>query len=205
MQNYEENIGKHIKEVRKEKQLSQQALADKCGFANTTLSAYENNKKTPDLITIAIIAKALDVSIERLYYGDDNNAFINSVSDDGRKIVNAIYLLWELGVVSYFENYSFNTYEYSDNVKPRGLFLDIVEYSTQIKRFINSLNEFERIKKTYPEPDMYLEMLKTSIANEINNEIRQKAEAEERRKNELETKCAQLKNEISEITRKPKK
>jgi len=198
MQNYEEFIGKHIKEVRTEKQLSQQAVADKCGFANTVLSAYENNKKTPNLITIATIAKALDVSIERLYYGDDNNAFINTVSDDGRKIVNAIYLLWELGVVSYFENYSFDTYEYADNVKPRGLFLNIVEYSTQIKRFINSLNEFERIKKTYPEPDVYLEMLKTSIANEINNEMRQKAEAEEKRKMELEAKRTQLLGEIKE-------
>lgn len=183
MQNYEEFIGKHIKEVRTEKQLSQQAVADKCGFANTVLSAYENNKKTPNLITIATIAKALDVSIERLYYGDDNNAFINSVSDEGRKIVNAIYLLWELGVVSYFEHFGMGMpipmYGNSEDETPNGFFLNIDKYAMPIKRFINSLNEFEHKKDTYPEPDKYLEMLKLSIATEINNEIRQKAEAEE--------------------------
>jgi len=192
MENYEEYIGKNIKEVRLEKNLSQQAVADRCGFANTVLSAYENNKKTPNLITIATIARALDVSIERLYYGDDNNAFINSVSDDGRKIVNSIYLLWELGVISYFENYTHDMYEYSDNMKPAGLFLHIVDYSTQIKRFINSLNEFERIKETYPEPEKYLEMLKVSIATEINNQIKAQKEAEEKRELDLETKRAKF-------------
>lgn len=175
MQDYEEHIGQNIREVRLKKELSQQAVADKCGFANTVLSAYENNKKIPSLTTIAVIAKALDVSIERLYYGDDNNAFINSVSDEGRKIVNSVYLLWELGVISYFENYNHEMYEYSDHVKPIGMYLYIRKYSTQIKRFINSLDEFERIKTTYQEPDKYLEMLKSSIANEINIEIMQKA------------------------------
>ncbi len=144
------------------------------------------------MTTIATIARALDVSIERLYYGDDNNAFINTVSDDGRKIVNSIYLLWNLGVISYFENYSYDMYECSENVKPKGVYLYIREYETQIKRFINSLNEFEKIKKTYQEPDKYLEMLKDSIANEINHEIKEKKELEERRQKELEVNRARF-------------
>lgn len=154
LQNYEAFIGKHIKEVRLEKHLSQQNVAEKCGFSNTVLSAYENNKKVPNLITIALIAKALDVSIERLYYGDDNNAFINAVSDEGRKIVNSVYLLWESGVIRYFDN------------------LGVIKYDMPIRRFLNALNEFEYNKDTYPEPEKYLEMIKTSVATEINNEIK---------------------------------
>ena len=88
---YTQSIRKNIREVRNEKGLSQQALAEKCGFSNTTLSSYENSKKIPGLVTIATIAQNLGVSIERLYYGDENNAFINSVSDDGRKIVNSVF------------------------------------------------------------------------------------------------------------------
>ena len=41
MENYEELIGKNIKEVRQSRGLSQEVLSDMCGFSNTTLSAYE--------------------------------------------------------------------------------------------------------------------------------------------------------------------
>ena len=75
-----------------------------CEISNSTLSAYENSKKIPNLITIAKIAKALGVSIERLYYGDENISFVNSVPDEGRKIVNCVYVLWDLKVISYYEN-----------------------------------------------------------------------------------------------------
>ena len=66
--NYDDNIGKNIREVRLEKKLSQEELARKCGFSNTTLSAYEHSRKIPNLSTIAKIAKELEVTIERLYY-----------------------------------------------------------------------------------------------------------------------------------------
>lgn len=92
MNKLEEGIGKNIREVRLEHGLSQETLAEKCGFSNTTLSAYENSRKIPNLTTIAKIAKQLNVRIERLYYGDENSSFIESESDDGKKIVNSIYL-----------------------------------------------------------------------------------------------------------------
>ena len=93
------SIGRNIYLVRKEKALSQQTLASKCEISNTTLSLYENGKKTPNLYTIAKIARNLGVSIDRLYYGDENMMFINTAPNDGRKIVNAIYLLWEKRVI----------------------------------------------------------------------------------------------------------
>ena len=52
----------------------------------------------------------------------------------------------------------------------------IQTYAFPIKRFIKSLNEFERNKATYPDSEKYLEMLKASIATEINNEIQKKTE-----------------------------
>ncbi len=91
MSTLEKMIGKHIREIRTERGLSQEALAEMCGFSNTTLSSYENGRKNPSLDTIAIIAKKLKVSIERLYYGDENNSFIISEPDEGKKIVNSVY------------------------------------------------------------------------------------------------------------------
>ena len=163
-------IGEHIKNVRKERGLSQQELSDKCGFSNTTLSAYENGRKIPNLITIANIARQLNVSIERLYYGDDNIAFINTVEDDGRKIVNSLFLLWSKDVVNYFEDYK---YMESMGIKGEddGFFLRIMKHTYPIKRLFNGLNEFRDKKDTYTDPEAYLEMLLSSVALEINKEI----------------------------------
>ena len=55
MNEFEIMIGKNIKEVRTQKELSQEVLAKKCGFSNTTLSSYENSRKIPSLTTIATI------------------------------------------------------------------------------------------------------------------------------------------------------
>jgi transcriptional regulator with XRE-family HTH domain len=176
--NYIDCIGENIKSLRLSQGLSQQDLAEKCGFSNTMLSQYENGRKTPSLVTTANIAKALNVSINRLYYGDENIAFINAEPDDGRKIVNSIYLLWEKGIISYFEYYSYgfnplDGMENNDNEKEinkTGIFLHIVEHAIPIKRLIIALNEFKERQDTYPDPNAYLEMLLASVASEINKE-----------------------------------
>jgi len=184
MNTLEKGIGKNIRDLRLERGLSQEALAGLCNFSNTTLSAYENSRKIPNLTTVARIAKHLNVDIERLYYGDENSSFINTESDEGKKIVNSIYLLWSLGVVNYFENPEavLPIYGRTEDNNLIGSFLSINEFRTPIKRFINSLNEFERNKSTYYDPDKYLEMLKDSVATEINNEIKRKLEEEKSRK-----------------------
>ncbi len=170
MINYEENIGKNIKEVRIERALSQEALAKLCEFSNTTLSAYENGRKIPNLMTIAKIAKNLNVTIERLYYGDENIAFISSEPDEGKRIVNSIYYLWSLGIISYYENFM-PQYGYDQSNEIKGMYILINQFSLQIKRLILALNEFKSKKETFSNPDQYLEILLSSVATEINNEI----------------------------------
>ncbi|SDM87814.1 helix-turn-helix domain-containing protein [Lachnospira pectinoschiza] len=176
--NYEEHIGENIRSVRSAQGLSQQAVADLCGFSNTILSQYENGKKIPNLVTTAKIAKALNVSIDRLYYGDENNAFITMQSDDGKKIVNSIYLLWSKGVIYYNgnPNYSYeammlSSYGIDEQINKNGLYLEIMKHQEPIKRLINQLNEFKERKDTYQTPDRFLEMILDSVASEINKEI----------------------------------
>ena len=170
---FEEHIGENIREVRLDLGLSQQALADKCGFSNTILSQYENGKKIPSLVTISKIASELHVSIDRLYYGDENNAFITAVSDDGRKIVNSIYLLWSKGVIWYYENYAYDGYPFPNDRydKKVGVYLVLKKYQEPIRRLLNSLDEFNSRRDTYQDPDAYLEMLMESVAAEINIEL----------------------------------
>lgn len=171
--NCDDNIGKNIREVRLEKGLSQEELARKCGFSNTTLSAYENSRKIPNLTTIAKIAKELEVTIERLYYGDENTSFIYSEPDIGKKVVNSVYFLWSEGIILYYErfSYGYNALMEGDSNGPNGVFMYIHKYYPQIKRLINSLNEFKERTATYDDPDNYLKILFASVAKEINDEI----------------------------------
>ena len=105
MSTYEDNIGSNIREVRQKRRYSQEKLAELCGISNTTLSAYENSKKIPNLTTVAKISRSLGVSIERLYYGE-KAVQVNDEPDEGKRIVNAVYTLWSLGVISYYESYT---------------------------------------------------------------------------------------------------
>lgn len=175
MVRYEDSIGKNIKAVRLERELSQETLANACGFSNTTLSAYENGRKLPNLITIAKIAKQLNVSIERLYYGDENSAFINSAPDEGKKIVNSIYYLWRTGIISYYDNYfsGMELQDYHQAKEPHGIYLHLDKFGGPIKRLIQSLNEFNGKRETYSDPEKYLDLLLSSVATEINNTIKE--------------------------------
>ena len=205
MENYEAGIGGNIKEVRLGLGYSQEKLANMCEISNSTLSAYENSKKIPNLITIAKIAKALGVSIERLYYGDENISFVNTVPDEGRKIVNCVYVLWDLGVIHYFENFMSPgmSMGYPGEGERNGFFLDIARHPMSIRRLINSLNEYRCREKTYAEPEKYLEILLSSVATEINHEIEKDKEDEKIRKEKAEAKKA--KNMPDQNTTKAKK
>lgn len=153
---YEVSIGKNIKAVRERKKLSQKELEMKSGITNTQISAYENGKKEPGLHTLATIASALEVTIDELYWGDINVAFINSAPDEGRQIVNCFSKLRELKVI---------------DMEPQSYRLELKRYWGAIKRLLESLKEFDALRDTYSNPESYLEMIKESSAEQINQEI----------------------------------
>ena len=168
MSKEELNIGRNISEVRKSKGLSQEKLAGKCGFSNTTLSQYENSKKVPTVSTLGKIARQLGVSIDRLYFGDENKSFVGADLDVGRRIVNAVYLLWSEGIISSAEDYYTVGYIQAGEHKSNEL-LFLHKYQLQINRLVKSLEEYYRNKETYEEPNKYLEILLASVAKDIND------------------------------------
>jgi len=63
----ENNIGENIKKRRTKLRLSQEDFAQKSGVKYTTLTKIESGViKTPSVLMVEKIAKALDVSIEDL-------------------------------------------------------------------------------------------------------------------------------------------
>lgn len=59
-------LGKKIKDLRKEKGLTQKELADVMNITPQAISLWEKDQADPDLINIKKLAKFFDISIDEL-------------------------------------------------------------------------------------------------------------------------------------------
>ncbi len=66
MDNIAVAFGKSVRELRLLQGISQEELADKCGFARSYMSRIERGKGNPSLVAIKTIADALEVNIKAL-------------------------------------------------------------------------------------------------------------------------------------------
>lgn len=57
----------HIRELRKEKKLSQEELAVICSVTRQTINAIENDKYDPTLSLAFSLAKALKTTVDKLF------------------------------------------------------------------------------------------------------------------------------------------
>ena len=58
------DFGKQIKQMRLERKLTQEQLANQLGVSRQAVSNWENNKNLPDLELIIAISKLFSVSLE---------------------------------------------------------------------------------------------------------------------------------------------
>lgn len=63
-------VGRNVRRVRRERRLTQEALAEKCGHSQQYISELERGEQNATLISIAEIAQALDVSHLELFRTD---------------------------------------------------------------------------------------------------------------------------------------
>lgn len=63
-------IGKFIAECRKEKGLTQEALGERLGVTNKTVSRWENGHYMPDIEMLMLLSREFDVSINELVSGE---------------------------------------------------------------------------------------------------------------------------------------
>ncbi len=66
----QEKIGKFILKLRREKNMTQQELADKIGVTDRAISKWENGRGMPDLSLMIPLCKELDITINELISGE---------------------------------------------------------------------------------------------------------------------------------------
>ena len=59
-------IGKNLQKLRRQRNLTQEALAEKVGVARQTIAKWETEESTPDLEMSGRLASVLDVSLDDL-------------------------------------------------------------------------------------------------------------------------------------------
>ena len=86
-------LGKTVQRLRKAYNLSLSELSEQSGVAKSIISQIERNETNPTLATIWRLAQALDVSIDKVLQGTEDEPFVEKtartdmpmlVSDDGK-------------------------------------------------------------------------------------------------------------------------
>ena len=68
-----EKIGKYIKELRTKNNLTQEELASKLYVTNKAVSRWENGKSLPEIETLYLLSKELDVSVNEILECSESN------------------------------------------------------------------------------------------------------------------------------------
>ena len=88
-------IGSYIAKKRREKNLTQEQLAEKIGVSNKTISKWENGKCMPDYSIIEQLCRELSVTISELMDGEDAAEDSVRVYDDDQ-ILDLLHRTQEL-------------------------------------------------------------------------------------------------------------
>lgn len=78
----QEKIGKFLKELRKEKGITQAQLAETLGVASRSVSRWENGVNMPDFSLLIEIAKYYNIEIGELLDGERKNEYMDKKTEE---------------------------------------------------------------------------------------------------------------------------
>lgn len=125
----QEKIGKFILKCRKEKDITQQELADKLGITDRAVSHWENGRSLPDVSLYKDLCNILGISLEELINGEKDNsnkakekAIIsvvhekNRIKNNSKKIIISLITIFVLIIILFvFINNKSKIYLVSDS------------------------------------------------------------------------------------------
>ena len=89
-------VGKRIKELRANAEISQQELGDLVGVSKVSISGYESGNRIPSLEILIEIANYFNISLDYLVgreikaYNEDDNRFVGCIAEPDIEIINEI-------------------------------------------------------------------------------------------------------------------
>lgn len=83
----QKKIGAFLRMLRKEKEITQEQLAEKFGVSGRTVSRWENGNNMPDLAVIIQIAEYFDIEVRELLEGERKGASMNKEMNETLKKV----------------------------------------------------------------------------------------------------------------------
>ena len=73
----QEKVGRFIRELRIEKEMTQQELAEKLGVTDSAISKWENGQAVPELNGLILLSELYGVTIDRIVKENDECKEIN--------------------------------------------------------------------------------------------------------------------------------
>lgn len=101
-------VSTNIKALRKERNLTQDQLAEKLNVTRQAVSNWENGKTQPDVDTLVKLAQVLEISVENLIYGDQTKTLLRRSGGEtegmeiARNIKRLANVLAVLGCIALF-------------------------------------------------------------------------------------------------------
>lgn len=152
-------IGVFISELRKEKNLTQQELADKLGVSDRTVGNWENGRNMPDLSLFKPLCKELGITINELLSGEKINAelyqekfeenIINLTANNKKMINKRVKIFSCLSILIYIYNFYELDVKYdrrlmkcsfNDNILTYKIIGNSVLNTSYVERTINDKN-----------------------------------------------------------------
>lgn len=92
-------LGENIYNLRKEKKLSQEQLAEQIGVSRQTISNWELGETSPNPEQLKLLSKTLNTSIDELLNNDVNTVLVEKVSNTEKLAGITIKILKVLGII----------------------------------------------------------------------------------------------------------
>ena len=83
----EKTLGKRIAELRKERGLKQDALAEKLAISSQAVSKWENDQTCPDISVLPLLAEILCVTVDKLLTGKDPAPIVQLAPQEKKDLV----------------------------------------------------------------------------------------------------------------------
>ena len=82
-----QSIGEFLATLRHAHGFTQQEVADKIGVSNRTLSAWERDTSTPDILLLPVLAELYGVTVDEILQGEKRNGEIPTLSNRSERLV----------------------------------------------------------------------------------------------------------------------